>query len=205
MTTEQEHWDGVYRSRSPTGVSWYEASPARSLELIHATGVQAGDGLIDVGGGMSFLVDELLREGFTDVSVLDISGQALQRLRERLGAQAASVRFLEQDVTAFEPERRYSLWHDRAVFHFLVEPTGRLRYVEALRRAVLPGGHVIIATFGPDGPQQCSNLPVARYDAAALAERLGSEFKLMDSSLTAHRTPRGSEQQFLYCRFRRAR
>lgn len=199
--SRQAHWDRVYSSKSVTDVSWYEAQPSRSLALIRATGVEPAEAVIDAGGGASLLVDELLEAGYRDLTVLDISAEVLQKLRERLGARAASVTLLHQDVTSFQPPRRYALWHDRAVFHFLVEQTDRERYVDALRRALLPGGHAIIATFGPSGPQRCSGLPTMRYDATALAAEMGSDFKLIESSLDVHRTPWGAEQQFLYCRF----
>jgi len=201
--TLQAHWDNVYGTKSATEVSWYEARPVHSLELVRATGVRQSDALIDVGAGASLLVNEWLEAGYGDITVLDLSAEALGRLRERLGDRGARVTFVREDVTAFNPTRRYALWHDRAVFHFLVDAEDRARYVEALHRAVQPRGHVILATFGPEGPQRCSGLPVARYDSAALARELGSEFQLADSLLTVHRTPWGAEQQFLYCRFNR--
>lgn len=199
------HWDRVYGSKAVTEVSWYEPTPTKSLALIRSTGVRHSDPIIDVGGGASYLVDELLNAGFRDLTVLDVSAEVLQRLRDRLGARVASVSFLQEDVTAFRPVRRYAVWHDRAVFHFLVEREDRERYIEAMRHALRPNGHVIIATFGPAGPQRCSGLPVVRYEASALAGELGADFRLIDSSLAVHHTPWGTEQQFLYCRFDRFR
>jgi SAM-dependent methyltransferase len=201
--SRQAHWDKIYASKSVTDVSWYEVHPWKSLELIRATGTLPTDPIIDVGGGASFLVDELLDGGYLDLTVLDISAEVLQKLRERLGPQAAAVTLLQQDVAAFHPTRRYALWHDRAVFHFLIQPEDREHYVDSLRRALLPWGHVIIATFGPSGPERCSGLAVMRYNASALAAELGSDFGLVDSSLAVHLTPRGVAQQFLYCRFGR--
>ena len=142
----QARWDKVYGSKAVTDVSWYEAQPARSLELIRATGAPFTDPIIDVGSGASLLVDGLLDHGYLDLTVLDISAEALQKLRDRLGPRAAAVAFLQQDVTLFQPVRRYALWHDRAVFHFLTEREDRERYVETLRRALVPKGSVIIAT-----------------------------------------------------------
>ncbi len=197
----QARWDKVYGSKAITDVSWYEAQPARSPELIRATGVRSTDPIIDVGSGASLLVDGLLDHGYLDLTVLDISAEALQKLRDRLGPRAAAVTFLQQDVTRFQPARHYALWHDRAVFHFLSQREDRERYVEVLRRALVPNGYVIIATFGPSGPERCSGFAVMRYDANALAGEFGSDFKLADSSLVVHRTPGGIEQQFLYCRF----
>lgn len=200
---KQEHWDSVYRSKSITDVSWYEPRPEKSLELIRRAAIELTDAIIDVGGGASFLVDDLLGVGYRDVTVLDVSATVLENLRERLGAKAPRVTLLHQDVTAFEPKRPYALWHDRAVFHFLVERADRERYVHALRRGLRPGGHLVMATFGPSGPERCSGLPTARYDEAALAAEIGPEFKLIESSLTIHRTPWDAPQEFLYCRFTR--
>lgn len=197
------HWDKVYGTKSPTEVSWYEERPARSLALIQGTGVQPADPIIDVGGGASSLVDELLTAGFQDLTVLDISSEVLSKLAQRLGT-CAQVTLLQQDVSEFHPARRYKVWHDRAVFHFLTDPDDRVRYVSALRQALQPDGHLIIATFGPQGPERCSGLPIARYDAGALSIQLGKEFELMNSSLDVHMTPWGAEQQFLYCHFRMA-
>lgn len=197
------HWDKVYGSKAVNEVSWYEAAPERSLALIRSTGIGRSDAIIDVGGGASFLVDELLSSGYVDVAVLDISGTVLDSLRQRLGERASAVSFLQEDVTAFRPARRYSVWHDRAVFHFLTEPEDRRRYVDALRAALTTQGHVILATFGPAGPERCSGLPVVRYDARSLAAELGSEFHPVASFLAVHRTPWNAEQQFLYSRFRR--
>ena len=199
--SRQEHWDGVYRTKPATGVSWYEAHPTKSLALVRATGVRPEDPIIDVGGGASLLVDELLDAGFRDLTVLDVSAAVLESLRKRLGARAESVTLLHQDATAFQPARRYALWHDRAVFHFLVRREERERYVDALRRALSPHGHAIISTFGPAGPERCSGLPIVRYDAGALAAELPSDFRLVESSLSVHRTPAGAQQQFLHCRF----
>jgi SAM-dependent methyltransferase len=199
----QAHWDRVYGAKAATDVSWYEAHPGKSLELILATGVRSTDPIIDVGGGASLLVDHLLNVCHCDITVLDISAEVLQGLRKRLGGRAECVTMLHRDVTTFEPTRQYALWHDRAVFHFLVAREDRERYIDVLHRAVMPNGQVIIATFGPAGPERCSGLPVVRYDATTLAAQLRNEFQLIDSSYAAHRTPSGAEQQFLYCRFKR--
>ena len=201
--SRQTHWDEIYGARSTTDLSWYEPRAGKSLELIRATGVQPTDPIIDVGGGASFLIDQLVEAGYLDLTVLDISAEVLKKLRARVDPRTAALSFLRQDVTAFSPPRRYALWHDRAVFHFLVQREDRERYVDVLRRALLPRGHVVIATFGPSGPERCSGLPTLRFDANALAGELGDDFKLVDSSLAVHRTPSGMQQQFLYCRFDR--
>jgi len=199
----QSHWDAVYEKKGASEVSWYEPHPEKSLELIRATGMRAEDPVIDVGGGASLLVNELLAAGYSDLSVLDISASVLAKLRTRLGPAASSVTLLHEDVTAFRPEKQYALWHDRAVFHFLTRHEERTRYVDALRQGVRPGGHVIMATFGPSGPERCSGLPTQRYDAAALAAELGAGFALVQSALLIHRTPADVHQQFLYCWFDR--
>lgn len=200
---KQKHWDSVYGSKAITDVSWYEPQPEKSFELIRRAAIEFTDAIIDVGGGASFLVDDLLEAGYRDVTVLDVSATVLDKLRERLGAKAPRVTLLHQDVTAFEPERHYALWHDRAVFHFLVERADRERYVHALRRGLRPDGHLVMATFGPSGPERCSGLPTMRYDEAALAAELGPDFKLIESSLSIHHTPWHAPQEFLYCRFTR--
>lgn len=201
----QSHWDAVYEKKAATEVSWYEPRPEKSLELIQSTGVRSTDPIIDVGAGASLLVDELLAAGYRDLTVLDVSAAALAKLRHRLGSAAsASVTLMHEDVTAFRPARRYALWHDRAVFHFLVRREDRERYVDALRQGVGPSGHVLLATFGPSGPERCSGLPCMRYDAATLPGELGGDFQLVESALVIHRTPSNAQQQFLYCRFTRA-
>jgi SAM-dependent methyltransferase len=199
----QRHWDAVYERKAASEVSWYEPRPEKSLELIRATGVGTADPVIDVGGGASVLVDELLAAGYGDLTVLDISASVLARLRDRLGLRTSSVALLHQDVTAFRPKRQYALWHDRAVFHFLIQQEARQRYLDSLRDGVRLAGHVIIATFGPSGPERCSGLPTRRYDAAMLAAEIGTGFALVQSALLTHRTPANVQQQFLYCWFTR--
>ena len=194
----RDHWQEVYATRAPTEVSWYQPVPERSLALIRETGVPPDAPLLDVGGGASMLVDHLLLAGYTDLTVLDISGTALAAAQARLGAAAARVRWIETDITGFAPERRYTLWHDRAVFHFLVEPERRQRYLDVLGAALVPGGHLILATFGPLGPTRCSGLPVQRYAAAELDGLLAPRYRLIRSEIEDHVTPAGQPQQFLY-------
>ena len=203
MTQDRRaHWDRVYETRGPTAVSWYQENPARSFESIVATGVSRSAPIIDVGGGASRLVDVLLEAGFSDVTVLDVSAAALELVRERLGRRASVVTLVEADVTEFSPTRRFAVWHDRAVFHFLTAARDRERCVAALHRALAPGGHVIIASFGLKGPVRCSGLDVVRYSPGSLAAELGGSFRLVDSAEEVHTTPAGAEQQFVYCRFR---
>lgn len=197
----QEHWDQVYQSKDPLEVSWHQVRPEMSLALIKATGVQHRQRIVDVGGGASVLVDSLLAEGFTDVSVLDISSAALEHAEKRLGHRADKVSWIVADATDFHPSRKYSVWHDRAVFHFLTQATDRQRYVVGLRAALESGGQVIIGTFAPDGPQKCSGLEVRRYDAATLAAELGDDFVLLEEQTEIHVTPWDSEQKFNWFRF----
>ena len=164
-----------------------------SLELIRATGVSTEASIIDIGGGASRLVDALLDKGYTAITVLDLSEKALETSKARLGPQsAAKVKWVAVDVTAWEPSQAYDVWHDRATFHFLTDPSERAAYVERVLRAVRSGGHVIIGTFALDGPERCSGLPVVRYDAAAISKILGPSFDLSQSRIHAHQTPTGA-------------
>jgi len=192
------HWQRLYETRSADQVSWYEPVPERSLELIRATGIPLEAPILDVGGGASLLVDHLLASGYTDISVLDLSPAALAQARARLGPAAGQVTWIAADITSFVPERRYALWHDRAVFHFILRPDEQRRYLAALRKGLAPHGHVVLATFGPGGPERCSGLPVQRYSVAALEVLLGPGFQLRSSRIEQHRTPGGETQEFLY-------
>lgn len=197
------HWEQVYATRQPHEVGWYQAYPDVSLRLIAATGVERQAPIIDVGGGASNLVDELLAEGYRDLTVLDISAAAIAAVKSRLGGKAESVTWVEGDVTRFSPPRQYAIWHDRAVFHFLTEAVDRRRYLEAVTAALPPGGHLVMATFAPDGPSQCSGLDVVRYSPESLVSELGNGFELVESFAATHLTPSLGEQSFTFCRFRR--
>ena len=194
----KEHWDRVYTAKRPKELSWYQPIPARSLALIRDTGVPLSAPILDVGGGTSTLVDHLLDAGYDDESVLDIAAGALDAARVRVGAAMGRVNWIEAEITKFEPPRRYAVWHDRAVFHFLTERTERERYLEVLRRALQPRGHLVLATFGPDGPTRCSGLDVQRYSVEQVGVLLGPDFQLCVHELEEHRTPAGATQQFLY-------
>ena len=194
----KDHWQTLYGKRDVTEVSWYQPVPERSVELIRETGLAPPAPILDVGGGASTLVDHLLAAGFTDLTVLDLAPLALAEARQRLGAAADRVHWVAADITAFQPVRRYALWHDRAVFHFLLEAEQRERYLTVLRAAVASGGHLILACFGPSGPSHCSGLEVRRYSAAELGALLGPRFHLERSTLEDHLTPQGHRQQFLY-------
>jgi SAM-dependent methyltransferase len=198
------HWQRVYEREPSTGVSWYQEVPARSLEYIRATGIPRGAPIVDVGGGASTLVDHLLDLGFSDLTVIDLAPAALAQARARLGDRAQDVHWVEGDITRFRSDRRFALWHDRAVLHFLTGPAEREQYVKVLRRSLSPEGDVILATFGPGGPERCSGLPVVRYDTAALGALLGPGFLLRRSDLEEHVTPAGRTQQFPYGWWRRS-
>jgi SAM-dependent methyltransferase len=199
MSTKQ-HWEQVYQAKPATGVSWYAPHLDRSLQLIERAAGGRDARIIDVGGGASTLVDDLVERGYQDVTVLDLSEQALAAAKARLGARATGVTWVAADATTAElPEARYDIWHDRAVFHFLTDADSRRRYVANVRRSVKPGGHVIVATFGPLGPERCSGLDIVRYDADALHGEFGAAFLKVDSLREVHTTPWGTEQEFVYC------
>jgi GrpB-like predicted nucleotidyltransferase (UPF0157 family) len=194
----RDHWQRVYASRPATEASWYQPEAARSLAYIEAACPDRRASIIDVGGGASTLVDGLLDKGYVDVTVLDIADAALVIARKRLAAAASEVAWLVADVTKWTPPRRWHAWHDRAVFHFLVDRTEQDAYVAALTAATAPGSIVIMATFALDGPKRCSGLPVQRYNATMLADRLGPHYRLKKETPERHRTPSGAEQSFCW-------
>src|SRR5574342_563260 len=160
----KSHWERIYRTKHPTQVSWYQPHAQRSLDLIRRVSPPPNGAIIDVGGGASNLIDDFLDAGYHDLTVLDLSATALAETRTRLGPHAGNVRWIEADIlNASLPQARYSVWHDRAVFHFLTEPVDRASYIAQVRRAVRPGGFVLVATFADDGPTRCSGLEVRRY------------------------------------------
>lgn len=198
--SERGHWDKVYERRAPDEVSWYRPHLERSLALIDQTELPAGAAIIDIGGGTSTLVDDLLDRGYSRVTVLDISSTAIESARTRLGSRASAVTWVTGDITHIElPAGEFDFWHDRAVFHFLRDEQARKRYVAAAQRALKPGGHIVVATFGPGGPEQCSGLEVMRYDADALHGQFGRSFRKLSSFVEIHQTPSGAEQEFVYC------
>ncbi|TQF37883.1 SAM-dependent methyltransferase [Bradyrhizobium sp. UNPF46] len=203
MSDRSSHWDGVYATKGEAEVSWFQNSPSTSLAMIRAAGPDHDAAIIDIGGGASRLVDALLQDGYRDVSVLDLSANALDAARKRIGPAAASASWIVADATTWQPAKTYEVWHDRAAFHFLTDPRDRAAYVERLRSALAPGGHVIIATFAPDGPEKCSGLPVQRHDSASLAAELGPDFALIETQRETHHTPWDSTQAFQFSRFRR--
>ena len=196
----QAHWEHVYGTKASTEVSWFRPHLETSLSLIERVAGDPSASIIDVGGGESTLVDDLIGRGYRNVTVLDISRTAIEHTQKRLASASQQVTWLVADITeAGLPAHAYDVWHDRAVFHFLTEPAQRLAYVRRATSAVKPGGHVIVGAFGPEGPSKCSGLDVLRYDADSLHAEFGARFRLMESSKEVHRTPFGTTQQFLYC------
>jgi 2-polyprenyl-3-methyl-5-hydroxy-6-metoxy-1,4-benzoquinol methylase len=194
------HWEHIYETKAPTQVSWYQEHARFSLQYIRNTGIQKTDAIIDVGGGASTLVDDLVADGYQQISILDVSAVALQLARQRLGTHAVKVNWIEADITQADlPEQAYDLWHDRAVFHFLTQAIDRQRYIDTVRHAVRVGGHIILATFAPDGPERCSGLDVVRYNPESLHHEFGADFEMVDSRRETHHTPFGTEQKFIYC------
>ena len=195
----QSHWEEVYRGKGERETSWFREHLDTSLALIDGLALDRATPVIDVGGGRSTLVDDLLARGYTDLSVLDLSESALAQARDRLGAAGATVAWHVADVmNAALPDAHYGLWHDRGGFHFLVDDAARAAYVAQAARALRPGGHAIIATFAPDGPEKCSGLPVRRYAAAELAAAFAPAFRLVNQAREVHRTPWDSTQAFGY-------
>lgn len=203
MSDRTTHWQNVYAIKGEAEVSWFQASPAISLEMIRAASPDRVAAIIDIGGGASRLVDALLQDGYRNVAVLDLSANALDAAKVRIGGAASTVDWIVADATTWRPAKTWDVWHDRAAFHFLTDPLDRAAYVERLRSAVARGGHVIIATFAPDGPEKCSGLPVQRHDSASLSAELGPEFDLVETRSETHRTPWHSTQAFQFSRFRR--
>lgn len=196
----RDHWDRIYASKSAGEVGWYRPHLEMSLELIRRAGAGKASAVIDIGGGLSALAGDLLEEGFEDVTVLDVSGEALRKCGQSLGERGRSIRWIEGDVTkvALEP-LRYDLWHDRAVFHFLTYAGDRRAYAQAAERALRPGGHLVIATFSPTGPPKCSGLDVVRYDPESLRREFGERFSLVHAARERHITPSGAGQDYVYC------
>ena len=201
MSDRKEHWENVYKDKSPLEVGWYVNEPVLSLQLIANTQVALNSPIIDVGGGASVLVDHLCDKGYNNLSVLDISANALACVKDRLGDRADKIEWYDDDVTCFNPPHQFAVWHDRAVFHFLKDEPDRRSYVDVLKRALEPKGHVIIAAFAIGGPTQCSGLDIVQYDAEKLQAELGEGFELLEERSELHITPSNKEQKFAYFRF----
>lgn len=201
QTGTKKHWEKVWSQKNPDETSWYQREPAISLAMIKRSGLAHNDALIDVGSGASVLVGCLLEAGYRDISVLDVSGAALQQARKQLGKDASQVKWIEGDVRQFEPPGRYALWHDRAVFHFLTSKPDQQRYIRCLERSLSKLGQLVIATFAPGGPKKCSGLDTVHHDAESLQSLLGERWHLLEEQPAVHLTPTGKEQKFGFYRF----
>jgi ubiquinone/menaquinone biosynthesis C-methylase UbiE len=204
MPDQESHWGSVYKSKSPMQVSWYQPHLKKSLELIAKAGVSKDASIIDVGGGASTLADDLIAQGFANISVLDISAESLEASKKRLGKTAQEINWIVSDITDAQlPKSHFELWHDRAVFHFLTDDKDKHKYKRILLDTLKPQAFVIIATFSLTGPMKCSDLEVARYSSETLSQELGNHFKLIEHLEESHKTPLGAAQNFTYCLFRR--
>jgi len=201
MFDRKAHWQNIYKDNSPLDVSWYQKEPGLSLELIRSAQLGSDEAIIDVGGGASVLVDHLYNEGFNKLAVLDISNNALASAKKRLGDSAKNIEWFEADITQFDAPHQFSLWHDRAVFHFLTDRSDRKEYLRVLKNTLIEGGHLIIAAFAIGGPEKCSGLPVVQYDADKLLLELGEDFELLQENSEVHITPSGKVQNFRYFHF----
>ena len=199
----KQHWENVYAEKAENEVSWFQAEPVTSLEFIRRCGGEMDASIIDIGGGESRLVDRLLDDGYSDVTILDLSENAIAATQKRLGSRAKRARWIVADITDWRPSRKYRLWHDRAVLHFLTEPLDRKAYVSSLLAATDPGSCIVISTFALDGPEKCSGLPVVRYSAETLADELGPGVRLVETQRDDHATPWGGIQRFQFSRFTR--
>lgn len=196
--SRKEHWEHVYETKSPTELSWFQAVPSRSMAMIRATNVPTEAPIIDVGAGVSSLVDVLRNSDYTNVTVLDIANSAIAESRARLGDGASSVKWISADVLEWAPMGRYYVWHDRAVFHFLIDEISAKTYLNTMRTALVPGGYFLLATFGPEGPDRCSGFEVKRYSIEELTNLLEADFELKSFEVEDHKTPTGNVQQYLY-------
>jgi hypothetical protein len=200
---QKQHWENVYAKKAENEVSWFQAEPVTSLEFIRRCGAGTDASIIDIGGGESRLVDRLLDAGYSDITILDLSENAIAATQKRLGTRAARAQWIVADIADWRPSRKYRLWHDRAVLHFLTDPLDRQAYVANLLAATDPGSCIVISTFALDGPEKCSGLPVVRYSAETLAAELGPRVRLVDTQRDDHATPWGSIQRFQFSRFTR--
>jgi SAM-dependent methyltransferase len=199
----KQHWDAVYDTKSPSEVSWYQVRPELSLALIQARAPDRWSPIIDIGCGASSLLGALATEGYDDLTAVDASAVAVAKAKVRYADLASRIRWIVADITQWMPERRWRVWHDRAVFHFLIETADQDAYVGAMSAALETGATAIIATFALDGPATCSGLPVERYSGATMAKRLGAGFRLVSETPERHLTPKGAVQRFGYCVFER--
>lgn len=200
---QKQHWDSIYKKNKPDELSWYQDYPQLSLKLIGKTGVGLDAEIIDIGGGTSKLIGILVDQGFRKLTVLDISSESIEKAKSQFGDKSKQITWIEEDITSFNPPHSFDIWHDRAVFHFLTNINDRKKYIESVIRAVNSGGHMIISTFGLEGPPKCSGIKVVRYSAESLSEEFGNNFRLVESFSEVHDTPSKVQQNFIYCRFKK--
>jgi len=200
----KSHWETIYSTKTPEQLSWTQDVPRTSLDFINAFYLPKNARIIDIGGGDSRLVDFLLAQGFLDITILDISEEALHRARLRLGDKAAHVKWIVSDITDFQPDVPYDLWHDRATFHFLTAQPQVTRYLSIARKTVHTGGYAIIGTFSDNGPEKCSGLPIRQYTEKDLTQELNNGFQKIKCITEDHLTPFNTLQNFLFCSFKRA-
>ncbi|RZJ33924.1 MAG: class I SAM-dependent methyltransferase [Flavobacterium sp.] len=201
MSSEnKKHWETVYETKSPDQVSWTQKVPHTSLDFIHSFGLDKSAKIIDIGGGDSNLVDYLIELGYENITVLDISAKALEKAKSRLGKKAEKVNWVVSDVTEFNPQSSFDIWHDRAAFHFLTTPGQITKYIEIARRAVT--GYMVIGTFSETGPAKCSGLNIAQYNEKTLTERFENGFEKLHCVAEEHTTPFNTKQNFVYCSFK---
>ena len=203
VESKKNHWENIYNTKKLQEVSWYQPVPESSLNYINASQLDKNSRIIDVGGGDSFLVDNLLSLGYTNVSVLDISAKAIERAKTRLGKKADEVTWIVSDITSFEPEEKYDLWHDRAAFHFLNDPENIQKYLKVMETAIKPNGFLIIGTFSDKGPTKCSGIEIKQYSIEELKAAIPDTFKFIEGKNIDHPTPSGSLQNFTFCKFQK--
>ena len=203
VESKKKHWENIYDTKKLTEVSWYQPVPESSLNFINATEVAKDAQIIDIGGGDSFLVDNLISLGYTNLNVLDISLNAIARAKLRLADKADEVIWIESDITNFNPSRTYDIWHDRAAFHFLTSPEDIQKYLDTMESAISPGGHLILGTFSEKGPTKCSGIEIKQYSIDELKAVVPDSFKLIEGKYIDHPTPSGSLQNFTFCRFQK--
>ncbi len=197
------HWENIYTTKELTDVSWYQPVPETSLHFLEQSGLPKTAKIIDVGGGDSYFVDHLIKLGYTDLTVLDISENALERAKVRLGKNAAQVKWIVSDATAFVPEESYDFWHDRAVFHFLTEEKDIAAYQDVLTKGIKANGTLVLGTFSEDGPTKCSGIPIKQYSEKSMVERFTTGFEKITCLQVDHPTPFGTTQNFVFCSFRK--
>lgn len=197
----KKHWENIYDTKNFTDVSWYQPTPETSLANIKALKLPLSASIIDIGGGDSYLVDHLLQEGYQNITVLDIAATALEKTKKRLGNQAYKITWIATDITTFEPEISYDVWHDRAAFHFLTQKKDIEKYVKIASKAIKPSGHLIVGTFSDQGPTKCSGIPIKQYTSAQLEQTFINDFELIHSVDITHKTPFETTQEFVFCSF----